>query len=268
LSQTSAARPLVIAHRGGGGLIPENTLEAFEYSARMGVDVLELDVHSTSDGALVVMHDRSVDRTTDGHGRINEMTLGEIKKLDAGYSFSPDDGQTFPFRGKGITVPTLEEIFAAFPETTFNIEPKQAAPSIIKPLCSLLRERKMADKTIVGSFRQAVIDEFRGECSEVATSASPSEVSKPSEMMAIGDGFHGNGEEIFTGQDVLWRHNSYTGFRDGTPAKARHLAKASVVFCDGHVESPTLKSLFEDLTDPALIRWNRDNLPHRELLEP
>jgi prepilin-type N-terminal cleavage/methylation domain-containing protein/prepilin-type processing-associated H-X9-DG protein len=107
-----------------------------------------------------------------------------------------------------------------------------------------------------------------GQPPVVKPPVTPSEVSNPSGMMAIGDGFHGNGEEIFTGQDLLWRHNSYSGFRDGTPAKVRHLAKANVVFCDGHVESPTLKSLFEDLTDPALIRWNRDNLPHRELLEP
>jgi len=172
------SRPMVFAHRGGGGLFPENTLEAFEYSAKMGVDVLELDVHATSDGALVVHHDSTVDRTTDGRGRIGELTLDEIKKLDAGYSFSTDGGKTFPFRGKGVTIPTLEEIFAALPEMTFNVEPKQQTPSIIKPLCSLIRERKMSDKVIVGSFRQAVLDEFRLECSEVATSASPSEVSK------------------------------------------------------------------------------------------
>lgn len=178
LSQTSAARPLVIAHRGGGGLIPENTLQAFEYSARMGVDVLELDVHATKDGALVVMHDRSVDRTTDGRGRVGEMTLAELKKLDAGFLFSPDGGRSFPFRAKGVTVPTLEEIFAALPQMTFNIEPKQAEPSIIQPLCRLIRERKMINKTIVGSFRQAALDEFRRECPEVATSASPSEVSQ------------------------------------------------------------------------------------------
>lgn len=178
LSQTNARAPLVIAHRGGGGLIPENTLEAFEYSARMGVDVLELDVHATRDGALVVMHDAAVDRTTDGRGRVGEMPLEAVKKLDAGYLFSPDGGRTFPFRGKGVTVPTLAEIFAALPAMTFNIEPKQAEPSIIKPLCALIRERKMTDKTIVGSFRQAAIDEFRRECPEVATSASPSEVSQ------------------------------------------------------------------------------------------
>ncbi len=171
-------RPLVFAHRGGGGLIPENTLEAFVYSARMGVDVLELDIHSTSDGTLVVMHDAAVDRTTDGRGRVNELTLEAIKKLDAGYVFSPDSGQTFPFRNRKITVPTLREIFDALPQMTFNIEPKQHAPSIIKPLCALVRERKMIDKVIVGSFNQTTIDDFRRECPEVATSASPSEVTK------------------------------------------------------------------------------------------
>ena len=172
------SRPLVFAHRGGGGLIPENTLEAFIYSARMGVDVLELDIHSTADGTLVVMHDAAVDRTTAGRGRVNELTLEAVKKLDAGYLFSTDGGQIFPFRGKGITVPTLREIFDALPEMTFNIEPKQHVPSIIVPLCALIRERKMVDKTIVGSFNQTTIDDFRRECPEVATSASPSEVSR------------------------------------------------------------------------------------------
>lgn len=168
---------LVFAHRGGGGLFPENTLEAFKDSANLGVDVLELDIHSTSDNKLVVLHDATVDRTTNGNGRVSEMTLENLKKLDAGFQFS-NDGKTFPFRARGITVPTLEEIFDAFPEMTFNIEPKQQTPSITKPLCELLRQRKMTDKVIVGSFRQEVLDEFRNICSEVATSASPSEAAQ------------------------------------------------------------------------------------------
>ncbi len=170
-------RPLVFAHRGGGGLFPENTLEAFKYSAEMGVDVLELDIHQTADGKLVVMHDATVDRTTDGSGKVSEMTLAELKKLDAGFDFTTDGGKTFPFRGKGITVPTLEEIFDALPGMTFNVEPKQAAVSVVKPLCSLLREKNKTGNVIVGSFRQEILDAFRAECTEVATSASPSEVS-------------------------------------------------------------------------------------------
>lgn len=94
-----------------------------------------------------------------------------------------------------------------------------------------------------------------------------SEVASPSDMMAIGDGLHGNGTQLYSGQDLFWRHKGYTGFSDATSPKARHLAKANVVFCDGHVESPTLKALFEDTTDVAMSRWNRDRLPHHELLQ-
>ncbi len=95
-----------------------------------------------------------------------------------------------------------------------------------------------------------------------------SEVIRPSGMMAIGDGFHGNGTRVFSGQGLLWRHDSYSGFLDSTPARVRHLGRANVVFSDGHAESPTLKSLFEDVGDSDLVRWNRDDLPHRELLGP
>ncbi|MBS1795007.1 MAG: glycerophosphodiester phosphodiesterase [Acidobacteria bacterium] len=186
--QYDNAHPLVFAHRGGGGLFPENTLEAFKYSAEMGVDVLELDIHATRDGVLVVHHDERVDRTTDGRGFIREMTFAEVEKLDAGYQFSPDGGQTFPFRGKGVRVPTLEEIFAAFPALTFNIEPKQALPSVTAPLCTMIRERRMTDRVIVGSFRQTAIDEFRAACPEVATAGTPAEVSEFLAMYKVGLG--------------------------------------------------------------------------------
>ena len=175
---SKADRPLVIAHRGGGGLAPENTISAFENSVRLGVDVLELDVHSTADGALVVIHDRTVDRTTDGSGRVNALTLDEIRRLDAGYRFSTDGGQTFPLRGKGVRVPTLDEVFAAFPEMKFNIEPKQHEPSIVAPLCEAITARKMVEKVVVASFNQTLMDEFRQACPKVATSAGPSEVTK------------------------------------------------------------------------------------------
>lgn len=171
-------RPLVIAHRGGAGLAPENTLNAFENSARLGVDVLELDVHASSDGALVVIHDRTVDRTTDGTGRVNALSLAEIKRLDAGFRFSPDGGQSFPLRGRGVRVPTLEEVFAAFPEAKFNIEPKQHEPSLVAPLCEMITARKMTEKVVVASFNQTLMDEFRRACPKVATGAGPSEVTK------------------------------------------------------------------------------------------
>ena len=81
---------LVIAHRGGKGLAPENTLAAFAHSAALGVDVLEMDLRQSSDGALIVLHDRRVDRTTNGQGAADSSRLAQLKRLDAGYHFSPD----------------------------------------------------------------------------------------------------------------------------------------------------------------------------------
>lgn len=170
--------PLVIAHRGGGGLAPENTLPAFNEAVDLGVDVLELDVHGTADGKLVVIHDADVARTTNGSGKIGDLTLAQIKQLDAGFRWTNDGGKTFPFRGAGITIPTLEEVFEAFPQMRFNIEPKQRVPSIVGSLCEIVREYKMAEKIVASSFKQEVIDEFRRECPQTATGASPLEAAK------------------------------------------------------------------------------------------
>ena len=98
-----------------------------------------------------------------------------------------------------------------------------------------------------------------------------SAIVNPSEMMAIGDGFHGSGNQVVRGDALLWRHDYYAnpGRGANTPAaNARHQGKANMVFCDGHVESPSLKFLFEDTSNAALVRWNRDHLPHRERLPP
>ena len=172
----SQSRPLVMAHRGGRGLWPENTLYAFEQAVALGVDVLEMDIHSTADGVLVVMHDDTVERTTDGTGPVHSLTLEQLKALDAGYNWSADDGQTFPYRGQGITVPTLEEVFAAFPATSMNIEIKQAEPSLAASFCQLIRDYGMVERVLVASFDKEVSEEFRLACPEVATSASQNEV--------------------------------------------------------------------------------------------
>jgi len=98
---------------------------------------------------------------------------------------------------------------------------------------------------------------------------SESEVINPSEMMAIGDGLVGNSDNIGDGVWELWRTYDAPGFFYSGSTKrtyARHQGRANVVFCDGHVESPTLQFLFEDTSDAALVRWNRDHLPHREKL--
>jgi glycerophosphoryl diester phosphodiesterase len=172
-----ARRPLVIAHRGGAGLWPENTLYAFERAVAAGVDVIETDAHLTSDGAVVLIHDATVERTTDGAGRIGEMTLAGLKKLDAGHRWSPDGGRTFPHRGRGLTVPTLAEAFALTGGLRFNIEPKQDSDELVNSLCAAIREHRMSERVVVASFRQSTLEKFRRACPEVATSASTSEAS-------------------------------------------------------------------------------------------
>lgn len=167
---------LVIAHQGGNLLRPDNTMLAFEHAATLGVDVLEMDIHGSADGELVVMHDETVDRTTDGSGRIQDLTLAQIKSLDAAYRWHSDDGASFPYRGQGVTVPTLEEVFIAFPDIRINIEIKQAEPSIAEPFCALIRAHSRSDTVLVASFHQSAIEQFRTACPEVATSMVQAEI--------------------------------------------------------------------------------------------
>lgn len=170
--------PMVLAHQGGEELRPSNTMAAFQHAVDLGVDVLEMDVHATKDGVIVVMHDDTVDRTTDGSGAIKEMTFAEIGALDAGYYWTDDDGQTYPYRGQGIGVPALAEVLQAFPDMPMNIEIKQAEPSIVVPFCQLLREYGMAQQALVPSFNAQTIAELRETCPEVATSLVRSEVTQ------------------------------------------------------------------------------------------
>ncbi len=171
------SRPLVIAHRGGAGISPENTIFAFKRAMDLGVDVLEIDIRATLDGEIIVIHDSKVDRTTNGQGLVSEMSFEEIRKLDAGFRWTKDGGKTFPFRGQNIQIPTLREVFEAFPDVKINIDPKYDTPSPVAPLCNLIKEFNRADKVIVGSFRHEVLEDFRQNCPGVATSASPSEAA-------------------------------------------------------------------------------------------
>jgi glycerophosphoryl diester phosphodiesterase len=166
---------LVIAHRGGRGLGPEGTTHTFERAVALGVDVLELDLHSTRDGELVILHDQAVDRTTDGTGPIDEYDLDDLKRLDAAYRWTPDHGRSFPLRDQGITVPTLAEVFEGFPDTRVNIEIKGTHTNTVHSICRSIRTHRMSEKVMVASFDADALEEFRSACPEVATSAGASE---------------------------------------------------------------------------------------------
>jgi glycerophosphoryl diester phosphodiesterase len=170
--------PLVIAHQGGDGVWPGDTMYAFQNAVEIGADVLEMDAHITKDGQIVLMHDEKVDHTTDGTGLIEDLTLPELKQLDAAYQWSNDEGKTFPYRGQGIQVPTLEELFQKFPQMRYVIEIKLTRNPIDKPLCGLIRKYGMQDKVVIASFHDEAMQNFRKTCPQVATSASRGEVTK------------------------------------------------------------------------------------------
>jgi glycerophosphoryl diester phosphodiesterase len=167
---------IVLAHRGFRGKYPENTMLAFQKAAELGVAGLEMDIHRTRDEVIVVSHDATVNRTTNGIGLIKEMSLAELKELDAGYRWTPDNGRTYPFRGQGITIPTIEELFTTFPNHWINVDIKQVSPAIVNPFVQMIRRFNMADKMMVGSFDTATVRQFRRDCPEVATAATASEV--------------------------------------------------------------------------------------------
>ncbi|MEH6550781.1 MAG: glycerophosphodiester phosphodiesterase [Pseudomonadales bacterium] len=171
--------PRILVHQGGYGQWPSNTLLAFEQAEKLGqVDEFELDIHLTSDGQLVVMHDETVDRTTNGSGFIRDMTLAEIQSLDAGYNWFEDEPSgEFPFRNKGVTVPTLQSLFERFPAQAMTIEIKPTSPSMAAQLCQMLHTYYMADHVTVGSFDHNVIADFRHTCPDVETGASSREAN-------------------------------------------------------------------------------------------
>ena len=146
------APTLNIAHRGGALLAPENTLAAFEIAiGKYHVDMLELDVHQTRDGVIVVAHDPTIDRCTNGSGAIADLTFAHLAEWDAGCRFSPDGGVTFPFRGKGIRIPSLEQVFRAFPRALFNIDVKAQTRGIAERFAAVIRREKMAGRVCCGS---------------------------------------------------------------------------------------------------------------------
>ncbi len=166
-----------IAHRGGAKIGPENTLEGFREGLEAGAGVIELDVHATAEGELVVIHDPAVDRTTDGAGAVREMTLAELRRLDAGFRFTPDDGKTYPWRGKGVRIPTLEEVYRGFPDVPVNIEIKGERPGIEEKVWQTIDGAEAEERTLVVSDDSGTTRRFRQACGgKVATAASSAEL--------------------------------------------------------------------------------------------
>jgi glycerophosphoryl diester phosphodiesterase len=171
--------PLTFAHRGGAGLWPENTLEAFRGALELGCSHLETDLRMTRDGEIVVMHDARVDRTTDGTGDVAAHTLAQLKRLDAGYRFSPD-GTSFPFRGRGLTVPTFAELCAATPAARYNVEIKERSSfDLPRALVAFIERHALSERIVVAAEHHELVRDFRRlSRRRIATSASRRECLK------------------------------------------------------------------------------------------
>ena len=175
---TLTRRFLSFAHQGGGLLAPENTLAAFDLGASYAPDALELDIQMTRDGEIVVIHDPTVDRVTEGHGPVASYTLAELQRLDAGYLFTPDGGQSYPFRGQGVRIPTLLEVFERFPNLLINIDLKETQEGKETALWRVIQQAQATHRVIVASFVCASLRRFRQLSGDVTlTSACPGEVA-------------------------------------------------------------------------------------------
>ena len=150
-------QPVVFAHRGASARAPENTIAAFELALTHQADAIELDVKLSADGYVVVMHDATVDLTTDGKGRVRDLPLAELKALDAGSRFSD--------QFKGEKVPTLEEVFEALGKRTFiNVELtnyNSSRDSLVETVCMLVKKHKMQKRVLFSSFLASNLSKAR-----------------------------------------------------------------------------------------------------------
>lgn len=159
-------KPLIFAHQGGELLAPTNTMAAFAVADAIGgIDFLDIDVHMTQDGHLVGIHDSTVDRTTDGHGRVDSYTLAELQKLDAGYRFQDLQGQ-YSYRGKGVRIPALEEVFSTYAAKYYlhfevkDVYPQGGPSQVEEKLWKLISDYHMEKRVIVASFQQGIVRRF------------------------------------------------------------------------------------------------------------
>ena len=176
----------VIAHRGFSGRYPENTMLAFEKAVALPIDAIELDLHSTRDGKIVVIHDPTLDRTTNRNGRVFDYTWDTLRKMDAGFLCDPDATGEYPFREMGIGIPLLEDVLRSFPQLKFIIEIKQTLPAIEELVYRIIRKCKMEENVIVASEHSEPLLRFRNLAPHVATSLSKSEASDLHRLYRLG----------------------------------------------------------------------------------
>ena len=153
-------RPIVIGHRGAAGVRPENTLLSFETALAQGAQILESDIHLSRDGVPILLHDPSLERTTNGRGDASQSSWNELSRLDAGIHFEDEDGNR-SFRDKDLRIPSLEEAFACFPDARFNLEIKCAGAQGIRATLNLIERFERAGRTLIAAGEDAIMRDLR-----------------------------------------------------------------------------------------------------------
>ena len=166
-----ASRP-VIGHRGAAAYAPENTIPSFALALEQGADALEFDVHLSADGVPVVIHDSDAVRTTGVRSFVAQEPVARLRQLDAGACFTTDGGRTFPWSGRGVTLPTLDEVMETFPRTPMLIELK--TPAAQEAVHQIIRRHRAASRVAVGSEYHGALVGFR-DC-DIAVAGSRREI--------------------------------------------------------------------------------------------
>ncbi|MHA1551753.1 MAG: glycerophosphodiester phosphodiesterase [Candidatus Heimdallarchaeaceae archaeon] len=171
-------RPLVMAHRGRSAFTPESSFLAFKEAYDLNVDVLETDIRITKDGIPVIFHDETLDRTTNGKGKISDFNLDELMAFDLGYWHTKKEKGEYPFRNMGLHILPLQSFFEKFPRVKINLDIKdefKQAPSI---LFETIKDSGAEQRVLVGSFHNKQIIRFReiSKHFEIPTSANSKEV--------------------------------------------------------------------------------------------
>lgn len=188
------------AHRGASAERPENTLPAFERAVEIGVDALEMDVHVTRDGHLIVAHDDTAARTTGAQLAWRDLDLADVRRLDAGWGFIAADGSR-PFAGKGIAAPAFADVLDAFPATRINVDLK--GDRAVALMLALIRRHRADDRITLASFALGTLVEIRRRGYGGETALSQSEVATLLGLPA-----------------VLWRQLPFTGTAAQVPVNA------------------------------------------------
>jgi glycerophosphoryl diester phosphodiesterase len=179
-----AGRVVAIAHRGGAALRPENTLAAFDHAATLGVHGFECDVHLSRDGVPMVIHDATLDRTTNATGPVGAQDAKALAALDAGYHFQNGDG--FPYRGAGIAVPRLADLLDRHPDMPVIIEVKGDRAEVVPPILRVIRGTRRPARVFIGGFSHTVLTAFRTLAPDIPTGASRQDVEATARRVAQG----------------------------------------------------------------------------------